>query len=437
MEWSWQTVLIILGLISIGLILFDGYRKMQRSRAEALRLNVNNTPNTGEVDEYNPELPGEVRVVSKTDTLREYDLDSTKPPSAGKDASDKERFSALEEDSDESLLFDGYDTSLEAASSEKTEVPTAVHQDKQEDDQQKGDQQEDSHLKANLSPEIIDPPVIPVAKPVDLDEDVPVLLDVEELGSEDNFAKTTATPSQEQLDEPEEPELDQAEASDDSPLDTTSESDIDPQIEVEESIAIDEQVEEASVNGLDELHDPHLENEVEEMPEESSLTDLVNYADPDAETLSSRPEPQMVMVIHTIARDEQGFDGKEILYLFNSCDLRYGEKDIFHRFEETDGKGCIQFSIAQTCNPGTFEPDSMTDTRYPGLSFFLSLPGAKKPLEAYTAMAEMAMAVSRNLNADILDGTHSAMTPQTIEHERQQIMDYERKQRLAAKKRDR
>jgi len=55
-------------------------------------------------------------------------------------------------------------------------------------------------------------------------------------------------------------------------------------------------------------------------------------------------------------------------------------------------------------------------------------------LEAYEAMSEMAMVVSRNLKADVLDGTHSAMTSQTREHERQQILDYERQQRLRAKK---
>jgi cell division protein ZipA len=50
-------------------------------------------------------------------------------------------------------------------------------------------------------------------------------------------------------------------------------------------------------------------------------------------------------------------------------------------------------------------------------------------------MSEMAMAVARNLKADVLDESHSAMTPQTMEHERQQILEYERQQRLAAKKR--
>ena len=183
------------------------------------------------------------------------------------------------------------------------------------------------------------------------------------------------------------------------------------------------------------IDDPHLDEEVENMPEETVISQPVNYAGANAEVLASRPDPELVLVIHTIAREEGGFNGSDLLFLFNSCDLRYGEKDIFHRFEEADGQGRIQFSVAQVRNPGTFDPSHMADQSFIGLSFFMSLPGAKRPLEAYEAMSEMAMVVSRNLNADVLDESHSAMTTQTMEHERQQILEYERQQRLAAKKR--
>ena len=177
-----------------------------------------------------------------------------------------------------------------------------------------------------------------------------------------------------------------------------------------------------------------MEEEVEQIPEDALISQPVNYAGPNAEVLANRKDAEMVLVIHTIARDMDGFRGKDLLFLFNSCDLRYGEKDIFHRFEDADGEGCIQFSVAQMHNPGTFDPAQMADQNFSGLSFFMSLPGPKKPLEAYEAMSEMAQVVSRNLKADVLDGSHSAMTPQTMEHERQQILDYERQQRLAAKK---
>ena len=110
------------------------------------------------------------------------------------------------------------------------------------------------------------------------------------------------------------------------------------------------------------------------------------------------------------------------------------EGKIFHRFEEADGKGTIQFSVAQSYEPGIFVPAAMAQQHFRGLSFFLSLPGAKKPMEAYEAMSEMALVVARKLRADLYDSARSALTPQTIEHDRQQIMEYERRQKLAQKK---
>lgn len=64
MEWSWRTVLILIGLLAIAAIMVDGFRRMKRARAEALRLDIQ--PGMDELDDedYNPELPGTVRVVS-------------------------------------------------------------------------------------------------------------------------------------------------------------------------------------------------------------------------------------------------------------------------------------------------------------------------------------------------------------------------------------
>uniref|UniRef100_UPI003B00EEC7 cell division protein ZipA C-terminal FtsZ-binding domain-containing protein n=1 Tax=Bacterioplanoides sp. TaxID=2066072 RepID=UPI003B00EEC7 len=81
------------------------------------------------------------------------------------------------------------------------------------------------------------------------------------------------------------------------------------------------------------------------------------------------------MLLHV--QSPEGFKGSDLIYLFNSCDLRYGEKNIFHRFEEKDGEGCIQFSVSQSHEPGTFEPAKMADQTFRGLSFFMSLTGCK------------------------------------------------------------
>ncbi|WP_286718846.1 cell division protein ZipA C-terminal FtsZ-binding domain-containing protein, partial [Thalassolituus sp. UBA2009] len=257
-------------------------------------------------------------------------------------------------------------------------------------------------------------PLIPKARPVNLDEQFPVLLDVEELGDDD------IKPQVEDDSVDVEPVVNSSVA--DTPVSDEAEVSADPQ---EDNLP--------ELEDPEHIDDPHLEQEFEKLPSELPLQP-VNFAGANAESLASRGIPELVLEIHAIARDPAGFSGKDVLFLFNSCDLRFGEKDIFHRFEQADGEGCIQFSVAQSYEPGIFVPAAMAQQHFRGLSFFMSLPGAKKPLEAYEAMSEMALVVARKLRADVYDGARSALTPQTMEHDRQQIMDFERRQRLALKK---
>ena len=510
MEWSWRTVLILLGLLGIAVILVDGFRRMKRARAEALRLDIKPSSEIPDGDDFNPELPGTVRVVGshssgendvfapqtekkpavkpsllertseqvdsseeskgehkteqnpskkkakhsstavdKADT-KAYNVSvKRKEPTLGGEATGS---SSAHEETDETPLQSSLN-SVEAVADEEPKgmfsdyAPDKTGTDKTTAKESKAE------TKAEITKEAEDipnSPLIPTVKPVDLNEQVPVLLDVEELGDEASFEEGIVSAPRVAAKAKEDETIAQAALSNKhsaNPEETGSDTDqannvVSPASKAGRDIddaSFNSEPESAAaelpeVENPDTINDPHLEEEVEQIPEDALISQPVNYAGPNAEVLANRKDAEMVLVIHTIARDMDGFRGKDLLFLFNSCDLRYGEKDIFHRFEDADGEGCIQFSVAQMHNPGTFDPAQMADQNFSGLSFFMSLPGPKKPLEAYEAMSEMAQVVSRNLKADVLDGSHSAMTPQTMEHERQQILDYERQQRLAAKK---
>jgi len=437
MEWSWRTVLIIIGLLAMVAILIDGFRRMRRARAEALRLDVSNEfrfPDDG----HNPELPGGgFRVLGGTAKAEAVDEDDYVADDA----------TAVEEESGETAFADEYSDLNE----EQAEATPAIKEPAQKQaeakpviaktpaDRVKTEQEEmglpsfsardelDDALVAwedDISPvriareagkkphpetikdfDIPQSRLIPKARPVNLDEEFPVLLDVEELGDDDV-----------QPEEPQQPvtgDLFARADEEEKEIDNTMLSD---------ELSNDEYPDEED-----------LEQEVEEVPEFTG-SQPINFAAADAEKLSDRSVPDMVLEIHCIAHEDQGFAGKDILYLFNSCDLRFGEKDIFHRFEQADGRGKIQFSVAQSFEPGVFVPAAMAQQHFRGLSFFMSLPGPDKPQDAYDAMSEMARVIARNLKADLYDGARSALTMQTMEHDRQQIMDYERRQKLARKK---
>ena len=131
-----------------------------------------------------------------------------------------------------------------------------------------------------------------------------------------------------------------------------------------------------------------------------------------------------MLVIHVLARAPGGFAGRELLEILKLCDVRFGQQRIFHRTEEEKGQGAVQFSIANSVEPGVFDPDAMETFSTPGLSFFMQLPGPQKPLEAFDCMLETARSIAKNLDGELRDDSHSVFTPQTVEHCRQRVRDF-------------
>lgn len=144
---------------------------------------------------------------------------------------------------------------------------------------------------------------------------------------------------------------------------------------------------------------------------------------------ANRPEAREVVVINVLARSGEEFQGSALKKLFEACGLEYGDMDIYHRHEQSDTTSPVQFSVANAVEPGTFKPGDMPTLATPGISFFMSMPGPSNALQAFEFMLETAQCVVRNLGGELKDERRSVMTPQTIEHCRQRIREFERKQR--------
>lgn len=144
---------------------------------------------------------------------------------------------------------------------------------------------------------------------------------------------------------------------------------------------------------------------------------------------ANRPEAREVVVINVLARNGEAFKGEALKKLFEACGLEFGDMDIYHRHEETTTTSPVQFSVANAVEPGTFRPEDMIAMNTPGISFFMSMPGPTNALQAFDFMLETAQCVVRNMGGELKDERRSVMTPQTIEHCRQRIREFERKQR--------
>lgn len=144
---------------------------------------------------------------------------------------------------------------------------------------------------------------------------------------------------------------------------------------------------------------------------------------------ANRPEAREVIVINVLARKGEDFNGSALQKLFEACGLVHGDMKIYHRHEAEDTISPVQFSVANAVEPGTFKPNDVAAMTTPGISFFMSLPGPTSALQAFDFMLETAQCVVRNLGGELKDERRSVMTAQTIEHCRQRIREFERKQR--------
>lgn len=169
---------------------------------------------------------------------------------------------------------------------------------------------------------------------------------------------------------------------------------------------------------------------------EEPVPTLLNPVDDEAdktahqtkETNKPLPPVEEVLVINVIARDEEGFKGPALLQNILESGLRFGEMDIFHRHESMAGNGEVLFSMANALKPGTFDLDDIEGFSTRAVSFFLGLPGPRHPKQAFDVMVAAARKLAHELNGELKDDQRSVMTAQTIEHYRQRIVEYERKQ---------
>ena len=166
-----------------------------------------------------------------------------------------------------------------------------------------------------------------------------------------------------------------------------------------------------------------------------SVSSHYSYEKSGAEETTQTPEqkeiasqPEELIVINVMSRSDTGFVGEDLLHILLACDLRLGKRNILHRYENENGQGPVQFSIANVLEPGIFDMDNIKSFATPGIIFFMSLPGPKDPLKAFEYMVETAQCVVKNLNGELKDEAHSVMTAQTLEHCRQRIKDFERRQ---------
>ena len=144
-------------------------------------------------------------------------------------------------------------------------------------------------------------------------------------------------------------------------------------------------------------------------------------------------EEELHIVMTVMAKSGNRFSGGALRDALERADLYHGAMNIFHRHEQPkDLTTPTLFSAANVLAPGYFEPDGMDAFSSPGIAMFMRLPGPEHPSDAFQKMLDAAKIVAEDLDGTVCDESRSTLTPQSINHLRERIADFGRRQMLKA-----
>ncbi|WP_194755387.1 cell division protein ZipA [Aliidiomarina indica] len=164
--------------------------------------------------------------------------------------------------------------------------------------------------------------------------------------------------------------------------------------------------------------------------EKSETVEQLNIGLPESEVSEEEAEPPKEEVITLYVSGD--IQGTILLQTVTELGLKFGELDIFHRYEQPSGRGPLLFRMANMYNPGTFDLDDLENFRTRGVVLFMALPIKYDGHKAFTMMYNAANKIAEAMpRAAVLDHNRNPMTKQSVQHTYQRIREFERRQRLA------
>jgi cell division protein ZipA len=133
--------------------------------------------------------------------------------------------------------------------------------------------------------------------------------------------------------------------------------------------------------------------------------------------------PQKIFAVRVTAPGVSRFGGQRLLEALQTEGLRFGRYDIFHCLH-ADGRPV--FSVASLRDPGTFDPQTMAETQYPGILVFTVLPGPVTASDAFDDMLFTARALATHLEGALADEKGVPLTAHRAGRLREEALEFER-----------
>jgi len=136
-----------------------------------------------------------------------------------------------------------------------------------------------------------------------------------------------------------------------------------------------------------------------------------------------QPQSQKIVAVRVMARTAEKFDGARLRDVLASERMEFGRYEIFHRL---DPAGRPVFSMASLLEPGTFDPETMAESAYPGIALFAVLPGPVPAQQAFEGLIDTARTLADRLDGVLLDDRGASLSIQRIAHLREEMLEFDR-----------
>jgi cell division protein ZipA len=136
-------------------------------------------------------------------------------------------------------------------------------------------------------------------------------------------------------------------------------------------------------------------------------------------------EPTILMVF-LLAKEQRKLMGYELLQTILSTGLRFGEGQLFHRHQFTNGQGPVICSLATATADGTFDLQNMGAFSVHGLCLFMETSdNANIDLERFSMMMDTARQLNDGLDTHLLDDERNPWSEASLEryHQKLQISE--------------
>jgi cell division protein ZipA len=120
-----------------------------------------------------------------------------------------------------------------------------------------------------------------------------------------------------------------------------------------------------------------------------------------------------ILQFGVVARDDEGFNGVDLVLVFGMVDLEYGDLKVYERINKN---GSVDYGVACMVEPGTF-PDGeyLASFNCPGIVFYLQHQDLEDAQNVFDDFVDTIKTVAKELDGVIWDHQRQPLTEETIQ----------------------